>query len=266
MRTSTNRESTIRVGTSGWHYPHWQGPYYPADLPAPAWLGHYARDFRTVEVNASFYRLPEPATFTAWRDSVPEHFLFALKAPRAITHMRKLRNCAEPLGAFLARSRLLGPKLGPLLFQLPPHWHVNPQRLDEFLAQLPAGLRYAFELRDPTWHTEEVYAVLRARDAAFCVYDLAGFTAPLVTTADFVYLRLHGPGASPYAGSYGETQLRDWAAKARRWAGRGRKDVYLFFDNDQAGYAVRNAQSIQKYLDEDIRGTVGAPATGDPQG
>jgi uncharacterized protein YecE (DUF72 family) len=253
MSTYPNREPTILVGTSGWHYPHWQGPFYPPDLPPAQWLARYAQTFRTVEVNATFYRLPEPATFTAWREATPDRFLFALKAPRGITHTRKLANCAEPLGAFLARARLLGPKLGPLLFQLPPHWHANPRRLEDFLTQLPAGVRCAFEFRDPTWHTESVYEVLRARGVAFCVYDLAGFTAPLAVTANFAYLRLHGPGASPYAGSYSETQLRDWAAKARQWAGRGGKDVYLFFDNDQSGYAVRNAGSIQKYVDEDIR-------------
>jgi uncharacterized protein YecE (DUF72 family) len=243
----------IRVGTSGWHYAHWQGPYYPADLPASGWLGHYARDFLSVEVNGTFYGLPEPATFLDWREGTPEGFLFALKAPRAITHLHKLRNCGAPLDLFLARARLLGPKLGPLLFQLPPRWHANPVRLASFLDQLPSGLRYAFELRDPSWHDPAVYRVLQERNAAFCVYDLAGFTTPHVVTADFVYVRLHGPRPEAYSGSYGEPQLRDWAARARQWAGRGGKDVYLFFDNDQAGYAVRNATSIRKYLEEDIR-------------
>jgi uncharacterized protein YecE (DUF72 family) len=209
-----------------------------------------------VEVNGSFYRLPEAATFTAWRETTPEGFVFAVKAPRTITHLRKLRGCAEPLAPFLARARLLGPKLGPLLFQLPPRWSVNPRRLDEFLAELPVGLRYAFEFRDPSWHTEDVYAVLRARRAAFCAYDLAGFTTPLELTADFAYVRLHGPGAQPYQGSYAEHQLRDWAAKARQWAGRGGREVFLFFDNDQAGYAIRNAMSIRKYLEDDISRSV----------
>ncbi|MCU0935756.1 MAG: DUF72 domain-containing protein [Gammaproteobacteria bacterium] len=262
MTIHASAESTIRVGTSGWHYPHWQGPYYPADLAPDGWLTHYARDFRTVEVNGTFYGLPEPATFNAWREATPEGFTFALKVPRAVTHLHKLRNCEQPLGEFLARARLLGPKLGPILFQLPPRWHANPRRLAELLAGLPAGLRFAFELRDPSWHNEEVYGVLRSRNAAFCVYDLAGFTAPLVTTADFAYVRLHGPGDLPYAGSYSEPQLRDWAAKARQWAGRGGKDVYLYFDNDQSGYAVRNATGIQKYLDEDIRGNPGAAVVG----
>jgi uncharacterized protein YecE (DUF72 family) len=242
----------VWVGTSGWHYPHWQGPYYPAGLSPQHWLAHYSRDFRTVEVNSSFYRLPEATTFGAWRAATPEGFLFAVKAPRTITHLHKLRNPAEPLVAFLSHARTLGPKLGPILFQMPPRWHANPRRLAEFLEQLPQGPRYAFELRDPTWHTDLVYQALAAHNAAFCIYDLGGFTTPLVTTADFVYLRLHGPRAEAYAGSYSEVQLRDWAAKARQWAGRGGKDVYLFFDNDQAGYAVRNALGIQKYLDEDL--------------
>lgn len=263
---ASGTEPTVRVGTSGWSFRHWQGPYYPADLPADEWLPHYARDFHAVEVNSTFYGLPEEATFAAWRARTPEDFLFALKAPRTVTHLHKLRNCTEPLTAILARARLLGPKLGPVLFQLPPRWHANPSRLAEVLALLPAGLRSAFEFRDPSWHQEEVYAVLRAHNAAFCVFDAGGVTTPLVTTADFVYVRLHGPGASPYAGSYGEAQLRDWAAKARQWAGRGQKDVFLFFDNDQAGYAVRNAAGMRKYLEEDLRPAPPAAFAGAAEG
>ena len=242
----------VRIGTSGWHYPHWQGPFYPSGLAADQWLSHYASHLGAVEVNGTFYHIPQATAFTAWREQTPEDFLFALKAPRTITHMRKLRACAEPLAPFLARARLLGPKLGPLLFQLPPRWHANPRRLAEFLAGLPVGPRYAFEFRDPSWHCEAVYEVLSARNAAFCIYNLAGFTSPLATPADFVYLRLHGPGAEPYQGSYGEHQIRDWAARARQWSGRGHKDVYIFFDNDQAGYAVRNALSMRKYLTEEL--------------
>jgi uncharacterized protein YecE (DUF72 family) len=253
----------VRVGTSGWHYPHWQGPYYPQDLPADHWLAHYARELSTVEVNGTFYRLPEATTLAAWREQTPEGFLFSIKASRTITHMRKLRNCAEPLGLLLARARLLGPKLGPLLFQLPPHWGANPRRLEELLVGLPVGLRYAFEFRDPSWHIEEVYEVLRARNAAFCIYDLAAFTSPLSVTADFVYVRLHGPSPQPYQASYSETQLRDWAARARNWAGRGGKDVFIYFDNDQAGYAIRNALSIRKYLAEELLRPEGA-AGGSP--
>ncbi len=243
----------VLVGTSGWHYAHWKSRFYPPQAPAADWLEVYARRFSAVEVNNSFYHLPESATIDGWRTATPPGFVFAVKAPRSITHLRKLRNCEAALTTFLTRLERFGRKLGPILFQLPPHWHANPRRLEDFLALLPENQRCAFELRDPDWHRDEVYAVLRARGAAFCIYDLKGFTAPLVTTADFVYLRLHGPTAAPYAGSYNETSLRDWAAKAKRWSQREGRDVYIFFDNDEAAHAVRDAQSIGKYLTEDTR-------------
>jgi uncharacterized protein YecE (DUF72 family) len=242
------REGRIIVGTSGWHYPHWQGPFYPAELRRKDWLPFYAEHLPAVEVNNSFYRLPEASTFRLWDDETPDGFRFAVKAPRTITHLKKLRNAAGSLEPFLDRVQALGAKLGPILFQLPPRWHANPQRLSEFLDILPKEPRYAFEFRDRTWHCPEVYKLLAEHDAVFCIYDLEAFTAPLEVTADLVYLRLHGPGEQAYTGSYTDATLRTWAGRAKRWARREERDVYIFFDNDQNAYAMRNARRLMAHL------------------
>jgi len=242
------REGRIVVGTSGWHYPHWKGVFYPHDLRRKDWLPFYAERLPAVEVNNSFYRLPEASTFRLWDDETPDGFPFAVKAPRTITHLKKLRNAAGSLELFLGRVQHLGEKLGPILFQLPPRWHANPQRLGEFLELLPNRHRYAFEFRDRTWHCPEVYRLLAEHDAAFCIYDLGTFTAPLEVTADLVYLRLHGPGEQAYTGSYADATLRTWAGRAKRWARREERDVYIFFDNDQNAYAVKNALRLMAHL------------------
>jgi uncharacterized protein YecE (DUF72 family) len=235
------------IGTSGWHYPHWRGAFYPADLPAHDWLAFYAREFNAVEVNASFYRLPTLATVRAWCAAVPGHFRFALKASRYITHMKKLRAPHTSLRAFLAVAQALGNKCGSLLFQLPPHWRCNPERLAAFLKALPKNRECAFELRDPSWHNPEVYALLRRYNAAFCIYELAGFESPQVITADFAYIRLHGPAAYAYGGSYSDNALEVWAERIRDW--KKLRRVYAYFDNDEAGHAVRNALALRTLLE-----------------
>ncbi len=240
----------IHVGTSGWHYPHWGGKFYPHDLGSSHWLPFYTQHFRTVEVNNSFYRLPEGTTLDHWREQAPRDFLFTLKAPRTITHLKKLRNCKSAVGIFLGRLERLGRKLGPILFQLPPRWHCNTQRLQAFLDLLPDRYRYAFEFRDQSWHTEETYLILKERDIAFCIYDLEGFTSPLVATADFVYIRLHGPGQQAYAGSYTRSSIRTWAGRANRWDRREGRQVYVYFDNDEAAFAVKNARDFQTLIAE----------------
>ena len=237
---------TYYIGTSGWHYRHWQGPFYPADLPADRWLGFYARHFDTVEINASFYRLPTRAAVRSWRAATPAGFRFALKASRFITHMKKLRAPRASLRAFLGVARALGGQCGPLLFQLPPRWACNAGRLAAFLDVLPRGHECAFELRDPSWHRPQVYALLRRNNAAFCIYQLAGFESPHIVTADFAYVRLHGPTAQAYGGSYSQHALAAWAEEIRSW--RRLKRVYVYFDNDEAGYAVRNAATLRRLL------------------
>jgi uncharacterized protein YecE (DUF72 family) len=237
----------VRIGTSGWHYKHWRGPFYPERLPANQMLAHYLRFFDTVELNNTFYRLPPTTASADWRKSVPADFLFAAKGSRFLTHMKKLKEPKKGLARFFEHIRPLGRKLGPVVFQLPPHWGVNLERLEEFLAALPSRRRYAFELRDPSWHIENVYDLLRARRAAFCIYDLARFESPHVITADWVYVRLHGPGPGPYQGSYPAATLDRWARDIEGWT-REKRDVYVYFDNDQAGYAAQNALELKKRL------------------
>jgi len=238
--------ATYYIGTSGWHYPHWRGRYYPAALLPAGWLGHYAREFGTVEINASFYRLPSVSAVRSWVRDTPDGFVFALKASRFITHMKKLRAPRASTRALLRVTRVLGTKCGPILFQLPPRWRCDLKRLAAFLKALPQDREYAFEFRDPTWHTPEVYALLRRHQAAFCIYDLAGFESPHVLTADFAYLRLHGPSSWAYGGSYSDAALAAWAEELRRW--RRLQRVYVYFDNDQAAYAVRNALTLKSLL------------------
>jgi len=236
----------IHIGTSGWHYPHWKGPFYPPQLVARRMLGFYAERFATVEINNSFYRLPAAETFARWRDAVSPGFVFAVKASRYLTHMKKLKEAAGALSELLDRAEVLDDRLGPLLFQLPPRWHSNPQRLAAFLEHMPPGFHCAFEFRDPSWFCDEVYQVLCDAGAAFCIFELAGEQSPLVITADWVYVRLHGP-AGAYQGSYGDEALAAWAGRIRQWQSEGR-EVFFFFDNDQAGYAATDALRLNALI------------------
>ncbi len=238
----------IHVGTSGWHYDHWSGSFYPEDLSKSEWLDYYAERFRTVEINNTFYQMPEEKTLRDWCESVSPEFFFAVKVNRYTTHMKKLKDPEEHVPDFLERVEVLGDQLGPLLFQLPPRWHRNVERLRELLELLPGTHRYAFEFRDPDWFDEATYAALEEYGAALCVYQLAGRKSPLRATADFVYVRLHGPTDRAYEGRYGTEGLEPWAGACRRWAEEGRT-VYVYFDNDQAGYAVEDARRLREMLD-----------------
>jgi uncharacterized protein YecE (DUF72 family) len=237
-------EVRVHIGTSGWVYPHWRGAFYPDKLPEREWLAFYAAHFSSVEINRSFYRLPSRENFAAWKAATPEGFVFAVKASRFITHMKKLKEPERTLPPLLEAVAGLGEKVGPLLFQLPPSWHANATRLRSFLDALPTDVKAAFELRDPTWHTQAIFDVLAEFNAAFCVYDLGGFESPRVTTADFVYVRLHGPGA-PYSVRYGTAALSDWAKWLRR---QKAKEAFVYFDNDEAAYAVRDALELRTML------------------
>jgi uncharacterized protein YecE (DUF72 family) len=242
--------SMVRIGTSGWHYNHWRGPFYPEKLTASRMLGFYRNHFDTVELNNSFYRLPSQNALEQWRDSVPKGFLFAVKASRFITHMKKLKDPEATFQKFFDRIVVLGKALGPILFQLPPAWRSDPPRLDAFLAALPRRLRYVFELRDPSWFNTEVESVLRRHKAAFCIYDFDRRQSPRTITAGWVYVRLHGPEGK-YAGSYSDAALAAWANDAARWHAGG-MDVYCYFDNDQAGYAVKDALRLKKLTERAI--------------
>jgi uncharacterized protein YecE (DUF72 family) len=239
--------AAIRIGTSGWHYPHWRGPFYPADLPPAEMLAYYAQRLDTVEVNNSFYRLPEEDTLVAWRDATAEDFLFAVKASRYITHMKKLKEPEESISNFMERAGGLGDRLGPVLFQLPPRWKANPERLATFLEALPAGHDYVFEFRDHSWFDERVYDLLRQHGAGLCIHDMDGQLTPKIVTSPLIYVRFHGPGRR-YAGKYSSDELRRWADAFSGWTAEGRT-VHCYFNNDELGYAIENARDLRELLD-----------------
>ncbi|MBI4296165.1 MAG: DUF72 domain-containing protein [Chloroflexi bacterium] len=235
-----------RIGTSGWHYDDWRGIFYPLNLPKSKWLEFYAHQFDTVELNYSFYRLPSEDAFAAWRDASPKDFLFAIKVSRFITHVKKLKDCQEPVKTFLDRATILKDKLGPLLYQLPPNLHRNDERLESFLTILPKHLEHVIEFRHASWLEEEVFAILRRYNIGLCVFDMADFTCPLVATADFAYIRFHGP-AGLYSSSYSDEELAVWAKRLGDLAPR-LNTVYIYFNNDVAGYAIDNAKTMRDFL------------------
>ena len=222
----TRARGRIQVGTSGWSYDHWKGPFYPEHLPAGKALDYYAQRFGCVEINSSFYRLPEITTLQHWYACTPDDFVFTAKASRYITHMKKLREPEHNVPALLDRISLLGDKLGPILFQLPPNWRFNAARLQAFLDSLDSDYRYAFEFRDHSWLNAETTALLEQHNAAFCIYELEGFRTPDVITADFIYVRLHGPDGA-YQGSYTHQALSRRAEQFLAWAEHG-QDGLLF--------------------------------------
>ncbi len=252
---------TAVVGTSGWVYRHWaNGVFYPPGLPTSRWFAHYAGVFNTVEINNTFYRLPSEAAFDRWREQAPPGFIYAVKANRYLTHIRRLADCAEPLERFLERARRLGPTLGPILYQLPPRWKANPDRLEGFAALLdrmdPARtLEHVFELRDPRWFVEAVRDVLVRHGLSFCIYDLPGVPCPRWVTGPVVYLRFHGSGTR-YGGRYGTEDLGSWAGLLRDLAAgtapetpdRASRPVYVYFNNDAEGHAVANALELRTML------------------
>jgi len=241
------RTGNLQVGTSGWNYEHWRGVFYESSITQDEWLEYYSHRFPTVEINNSFYQLPQRRTLQKWKRTVDESFTFAVKASRYITHMKKLRESESAARKFIKRVDMLNGHVGPILFQLPPKWRCNAQRLEEFLESLPEDHRYAFEFRDHSWWCDEVYELLRLHHAAFCIFDLGGETSPTEVTVDYVYVRLHGPSEKPYQGRYGAQRLSGWAGAFSRWLAQGR-DVYCYFDNDQHGYAAQDAMRLQQML------------------
>lgn len=237
----------IRIGTSGYVYRHWRGVLYPEGLSQRAWLDRYAALFDTVEVNATFYRLPTPEAVERWRETVPRGFTFAVKGSRYLTHMKRLLDADEGLRRFFLPLARFGAKLGPALWQLPPHVKPDPERLDRFLSHLPAG-RHAFEFRDPAWYGEETCAVLDRHRAAFCEHDLVD-RAPPRLTGGFRYVRFHGT-TGKYAGRYGAEALAPHARDYLDSAARG-EDVFVYFNNDLGGHAVRDALDLLALVGEE---------------
>jgi uncharacterized protein YecE (DUF72 family) len=231
----------IRVGCSGWQYRHWRGNFYPADLPQREWLEFYARQFDTVEVNNSFYRLPPEGLLEHWRHRVPARFLFAVKASRYLTHMKKLKDPADPLERIFSRAHELGPKLGPVLYQLPPQLRKNVERLAEFLKALRGerAAKHAIEFRHPSWYDDQVFATLERHKVALCLHDMPGSATPREPVGPFVYVRFHG-ASGKYNGAYPETDLHEWA----EWLGERTKPVFVYFNNDIGGHAPRDARTL----------------------
>ena len=235
----------VRIGTSGWVYQHWRGIFYPDDLRQSDWFAYYARSFDTVEINNSFYRLPSVAAFTAWRQQAPSSFVYAVKASRFLTHMKKLRDPEEPLERFFERARCLGPTLGPVLYQLPPRWQVNLSRFETFLAALPHGYSHVVEFRDASWLIDPVFRLMERFGVAHCIHDMQPLKIPARVTAALVYLRLHGDPA--HGGDYQEPTLETWAQQIVDWCGQGLK-VFVYFNNDIHGYALEDARTLRKML------------------
>lgn len=232
----------IRVGCSGWNYRHWRGAFYPDKLPAKQWFGWYARHFDTVEINNSFYRLPQFETFDTWRAQAPPGFAYAVKANRFLTQAKKLKDCAEPVARMMAPVRHLGATLGPILYQLPPRFRINLPRLAEFLALLPRDLTHVFEFRDATWLVDETLALLDAHGAGFVAHDLPGFVTPRWATGPVAYVRFHGT-TGKYVGRYGDAALLDWTDWLVAEARAGRR-VWAYFNNDIHADAIADAQTL----------------------
>lgn len=245
-RASNIMRGKIHIGTSGWRYDHWRGPFYPADLSGEDMLGYYAAHFKTVEVNYSFYRLPDPKTLQNWLARTPQGFIFACKASRYTTHVKRLKDPPKSFENYFPRVDLLGEKLGPILFQTPPRFLPDAARLADFIAALPSGHHYAFEFRDRRWFCDPVRETLAKANCAFCIFDLDGEPSPFWTTADFAYIRLHGPG-EPYQDSYADDALRGWARRIRGFS-RKNLDVYCFFNNDRAAFAPKNALRLTEMV------------------
>jgi uncharacterized protein YecE (DUF72 family) len=248
------------VGTSGWVYGHWRDRVYPPKLPQRAWLGWFSERFPTIEINASFYHLPPDTTFEKWRAETPEDFVFAVKANRYITHIKRLADPAEPMSRFWEAATALGPKLGPVLVQLPPRFAIDLERLEAFLAVLPRDIRAAFEFRDRSWDTDEVRGMLDDAGAAWVLADRPGWRVPMHVTGGWSYVRFHqGRPGSPW---YPRDKLRRWA---NRLAELPVHDLFVYFNNDPEGAAVADARTLESLLAE--RGVdVSRPAvSGTPQ-
>ncbi len=261
-KRADSRSGALRIGCSGWQYRHWRGDFYPPGLPTTRWFAHYATAFDTVEINNSFYRLPPPETFARWREVAPPGFLYAVKASRFLTHMKKLKDPEEPIARFFDHAGHLGPHLGPVLYQLPPAWTVNVERLAHFLGALPAGYCHVVEFRDPSWYDDRVYALLEQHGVALCVHDMQGSATERLQVGPFVYVRFHH-GTAKYGGRYPDARLDGWAdwLLARQAAG---VDVYAYFNNDTGGHAPRDAARLRARMHGSAPGGLQSPRHAEP--
>ena len=241
----------IRIGCSGWNYKHWRGLFYPEKLPVKRWFEHYAATFDTVEINNSFYRLPTAETFAKWRDQAPEGFCYAVKANRFLTQAKKLKDCAEPLQRMMTPFRHLGDRLGPILYQLPPRFRSNMERLDEFLTLAPKDVTNVFEFREKSWLTEEMLALLDRHGASFCVHDMAGSATRRWAVGPIAYVRFHG-GGGKYWGRYSDDALLSWTDWIVEQA-QGGRPVWCYFNNDIEGHAIHDALTLRAMVAQALR-------------
>jgi uncharacterized protein YecE (DUF72 family) len=237
------------IGTSGYSYDDWVGDFYPMDIASNKRLDYYAEHFDTVEINNSFYNLPAKKTFKNWSDSVGGDFVFAIKANHYITHMKNLMVDRKPIARLLERARPLGSKLGPILFQLPPKWNVNIERLREFIQVLPDNYQFVFEFRNGSWYTEEIYNILKEDNLGFCIHDHQDAPSPEMVTADFAYFRFHGPGGY-YQSKYSDEELENYQIRIMNYLEKG-LSVYCYFNNDFQGFAIDNAKKLKSLLSSD---------------
>jgi uncharacterized protein YecE (DUF72 family) len=234
------------IGTSGWYYRHWVGPFYPQGLLKEQLLPYFAQSFNTVELNNTFYRLPKEATVGSWHKKAPPDFVFAVKVSRFITHIKRLTNLGASLKLFLKRVYLLKEKLGPILYQLPPSMKMDNKRLAGFLKRLPPKQRNVVEFRHQSWLNKEVFDLLRKFNTAHCIVSMPDFPTAIETTADFIYIRMHG-GSRLYRSNYPLAELKPWAARIKKFLKSG-LDVYVYFNNDARGFAVKNALKLKELL------------------
>lgn len=242
-------KSPILIGTSGWSYKDWNQLFYPLGTRANEQLHFYSTHFDTVEINSTFYRLPTEKAVQYWASQVPKSFIFSVKASRFITHTKRLKDYELTIPRLFEKITLLGPQLGPILFQLPSSFKKDEERLQEFVHALPKGFHYTFEFRHPSWFEDEIYEFLKKHQIALCITDLKGHLSPGEMTSHFTYIRLHGPKLA-YRGSYGTKRLEEWKQKILSWANGG-ISVYCYFDNtDEEGHAVKDAKELKCSIEQ----------------
>ncbi|MHC4648405.1 MAG: DUF72 domain-containing protein [Planctomycetota bacterium] len=240
----TKTACKIRIGASGWHYDHWRTRFYPEGLPKSKWFEHYAGHFDTVEINNTFYQLPKEQTFRNWYEKAPKNFLYAVKANRYITHIKRLKDTSEELRRFFDRASLLKEKLGPVLYQLPPSMHKDLDLLESFVSLLPKKPPAVFEFRHEGWYSDDTYELLRKFNVAFCTHDLPGRASPRIITGDLIYIRFHGT-TGRYSGNYPDAALQKWADWIKDNL-KGIGAVYAYYNNDYNAYAINNAKQLKE--------------------
>jgi uncharacterized protein YecE (DUF72 family) len=259
MAPRSGYKPQLRIGCSGWNYASWKGRFYPAGLRSADWLTYYTRQFDTVEVNNTFYRLPSPGTFADWRDATPDGFIMAVKASRYLTHLKRLRDPEEPVQRFFDHASYLGPRLGPVLFQLPGNFTLDLPRLEGLLGLLPGCLRvpdsqaaqavaHVVEFRDPSWYVDDIFALLTEHGVSLCLHDKSGSAIDRPTVGPALYVRFHG-SSGRYHGSYSAAALERWADRlVCDW--RAGRDVYAYFNNDPEAVATMNARDLRARVHE----------------